>query len=234
LSTIELTERIEHPHKEEGTVNASAATGSKRKTRVKTIGFGRRLVSTLWDGLLIFFMSFILIIVIAFVEIFAASFMRDSELPITQMTFWTGIFLSLLYYVGMWTTSGQTIGKATLGIKVVGKNGKPLPVGRALLRWIGFIISGVVFSLGFLWININKQRRGWHDIIAGSYVVEADADFTDISQVEIVPSDTGKGWVWILIWVLVAISPIGLGAVSLFLLSPYVNTFITNILDFRG
>ena len=215
-------------------MNADAATESTRKVQVRTIGFGRRLVATLWDGLLIFFLSFILIIVIAFVEIFAASFMRDTELPITQMTFWTGIFLSLIYYVGMWTSSGQTVGKSTLGIKVVGKNGKPLPVGRAFLRWIGFIISGLVFSLGFLWIEFNKQRRGWHDIIAGSYVVDADADFTDISEVEIVPSDPGKGWVWILIWVLVAISPIGLGAISLFLLSPYVNRLITSILDFRG
>jgi uncharacterized RDD family membrane protein YckC len=219
------------PHKEEETVNASAATGNRRKTRVKTIGFGRRLVATLWDGLLIFFLSFMLIIAIAFIEIFAASFMRDRELPITQLTFWTGIFLSLLYYVGMWTSSGQTVGKSTLGIKIVGKNGKPLPVGRAFLRWIGFIISGAVFSLGFLWIEFSKQRRGWHDILAGSYVVDADAEFSDISEVEIVPSDPGRGWVWILIWVLLAISPIGLGALSLFVLSPYVNKFLSNLLN---
>ena len=215
-------------------MNAKVATGSRRKTRVKTIGFGRRLLSTLWDGLFVFFASFILIIAIAFVEIFAASFARDRELPITQMVFWTGLILSLFYYVGMWASSGQTIGKSTLGIKVVGKNGKPLPVGRALLRWIGFIISGVVFSLGFLWIEFSKQRRGWHDIIAGSYVVEADAEFSDIRQVEIVPSDPGKGWVWILVWVLVAISPIGLGTLSLFLLSPYINRFVTNILNSLG
>ena len=215
-------------------MNASAASESTRKVRVKTIGFGRRLVSTLWDGLFVFFASFILVIVIAIVEIFAASFARDKELPITQMVFWSGLLLSLFYYVGMWSSSGQTIGKATLGIKVVGKNGKPLSVFRALLRWIGFIISGLVFSLGFLWIEFGAKRRGWHDLLSGSYVVEDDADFSDISEVEIVPSDPARGGVWIVVWAVVAISPIGLSTLSLFVLSPYVNRFITGLLDFRG
>jgi uncharacterized RDD family membrane protein YckC len=200
------------------------------KKQVRTIGFGRRLVATLYDGLLVFFMSFILIVIISFILLFYASFNPNEEVPVVRMTFFTGILLSLFYYVGFWSTSGQTIGKATMGIKVVGPNGKPLSFWRALLRWIGFIVSAVVFSIGFIWIEFNEQRRGWHDILSGSRVIWVEDSFDDLSDVEFVPGNQGKGWVWILIWVLVAISPVGLTALSLFVLSPYINDVVMNIL----
>jgi uncharacterized RDD family membrane protein YckC len=34
-----------------------------------------------------------------------------------------GIAFSIVYYVAAWAKSGQTIGKATLGIKIVGADG---------------------------------------------------------------------------------------------------------------
>ena len=33
------------------------------------------------------------------------------------------------------------------------------------------IISAMVILLGFVWILIDKKRQGWHDKIAGTYVV---------------------------------------------------------------
>jgi len=44
---------------------------------------------------------------------------------------------------------------------------------RGLLRWAGMEISGVVLFLGYLWILIDKKKQGWHDKIAGTYVVKA-------------------------------------------------------------
>jgi uncharacterized RDD family membrane protein YckC len=41
----------------------------------------------------------------------------------------------------------------------------------AILRWIGFYISHLVFHLGFIWIFIDGRRRGWMDLIAGTVVV---------------------------------------------------------------
>ena len=41
------------------------------------------------------------------------------------------------------------------------------------MRLIGFYISGAIFYLGFIWILIDKRRRGWADLIAGTCVVEA-------------------------------------------------------------
>jgi uncharacterized RDD family membrane protein YckC len=34
-------------------------------------------------------------------------------------------------------------------------------------------ISGIVLLLGYAWVLIDKKRQGWHDKIAGTYVVRA-------------------------------------------------------------
>ena len=61
-----------------------------------------------------------------------------------------------------------------MGIRVVrDRDGGPITSGQAILRLIGYWVSGLVFCLGYLWILIDKRRRGWHDLIAGTVVVEA-------------------------------------------------------------
>jgi uncharacterized RDD family membrane protein YckC len=72
--------------------------------------------------------------------------------------------------------SGQTIGKKVLGIRVYDfRQGGSIGYGRGLLRQIGKYISGFVFGLGYLWMLWDKEKQTWHDKIAGSVVVPADA-----------------------------------------------------------
>ncbi len=59
-----------------------------------------------------------------------------------------------------------------MGIKVVSVDGGPVSVGKAFVRWIGYFVSAIVFCLGFLWIIWDKEKQGWHDKIAGTYVVK--------------------------------------------------------------
>lgn len=60
--------------------------------------------------------------------------------------------VSLLYYIGYWSRSGQTIGKMLTGLKVVWPDGVPVTIGKATLRYVGYIISAALLSLGFVWI----------------------------------------------------------------------------------
>ena len=76
------------------------------------------------------------------------------------------------YFVYFWSSSGQTPGKMIMGIKVVSVDGGPVSVGKAIVRLIGYAISGIVIYLGFLWIIWDKGKQGWHDKIAGTYVVK--------------------------------------------------------------
>ena len=43
----------------------------------------------------------------------------------------------------------------------------------AFLRYIGFVISCVVFLIGVIWAAFDAQMQGWHDKIAGTYLVKA-------------------------------------------------------------
>jgi uncharacterized RDD family membrane protein YckC len=59
-----------------------------------------------------------------------------------------------------------------IGIKVVSTDGSPITIGKAVLRYIGYIVSSLIFCLGFLWVIWDADKQGWHDKIAGTYVVK--------------------------------------------------------------
>ena len=81
--------------------------------------------------------------------------------------------LYFLYFVVMWTLSdGATLGKKIIRIKIVVVNGNNISFGRAALRFLGMILSFVPLLLGFLWAPWDKNKKAWHDYIAGTQVVE--------------------------------------------------------------
>jgi uncharacterized RDD family membrane protein YckC len=203
---------------------------------IPVIGFGRRLVASLIDMLVVGFFTFILVVALSFVillvDIFTAYKYPDREIPVDTMTLWLGLILSVIYFVGYWAKSGQTIGKTMMGIRIVGADGATISWGKALLRYVGYIISGLVLSLGFLWLAFDRKRQGWHDKIAGTYVLQADEDrFTGSDGVELVPTDQGKGWIWLVLWFVVAlVMPAGLFS-SLLILGPAMRRIVSNILN---
>lgn len=85
------------------------------------------------------------------------------------------LFLVLLavfgYYVYPTSKYGQTLGKKAKHIKVITTQGKLPSLGRTIFREaIGKSIARV-FGIGFFWILIDEQHRGWHDLLAGTLVV---------------------------------------------------------------
>ncbi len=80
--------------------------------------------------------------------------------------------LSLAYHVLGWSLFGATVGKAFFGLRVVrASDGGPVGWPRALLRWVGYMVSALPLGLGFLAIALDPRRRGWHDRIAGTVVM---------------------------------------------------------------
>lgn len=75
------------------------------------------------------------------------------------------------YFVFFWTFIGQTPGKYFMGVKIITMDGKPLRLHHSILRYAGYYASALLFGLGFLWILVDDQRRGWHDRLAGTCVV---------------------------------------------------------------
>ena len=83
--------------------------------------------------------------------------------------------VSIGYFPWFWVKGGATPGMRIFNLRVVrDRDGGPIGWSEAFLRLVGFWVSSIVFYLGFAWILIDKRRRGWHDIIAGTVMVQPD------------------------------------------------------------
>lgn len=88
-----------------------------------------------------------------------------------KMVWIPGMLVSGAYFVFFWVKQdGQTLGKKLLAIKVVKEKGK-LDFATAVIRYIGYIISGLILNLGFIWAAFDGKKQGWHDKMAGTIVV---------------------------------------------------------------
>jgi uncharacterized RDD family membrane protein YckC len=81
------------------------------------------------------------------------------------------LLLPVLYDVLLWAYGG-TLGQRALGLKVVNaQTGGNLGLARSLLRYVGMIISSIPIYLGLIWAGFDPRKQGWHDKIAGSFVL---------------------------------------------------------------
>ena len=84
-----------------------------------------------------------------------------------------GIGIVCNYFLFFFTSTGQTIGKRLMGLRVVSASGGRLSFGRATLRLAGYVLSALPMYLGFFAMLTDDRRRAWHDRIAGSVVIYA-------------------------------------------------------------
>jgi uncharacterized RDD family membrane protein YckC len=82
-----------------------------------------------------------------------------------------GTWAPAIYALFFWSTTGQTPGKAMMGVRVVRLDGKPIGLWTAVRRIVGYGLSLAAFGVGFLFILSDDRRQGWHDKIAGTCVV---------------------------------------------------------------
>ena len=77
----------------------------------------------------------------------------------------------LVYLLFFWVVAGQTPGKRVMGLRVVRMNGTRITLLVGLRRLLGYLACFLSLGIGFFWVLIDEQRRGWHDKIAGTCVV---------------------------------------------------------------
>ncbi len=93
------------------------------------------------------------------------------RLPLAPMALFfvllNGGYLALLTGAG-----GQTIGKMAFDLKVVGRDGDPVPMSTAIVRTLVLLLSAVPAGLGLLSILFDAGRRGLHDRLSHTRVIE--------------------------------------------------------------
>lgn len=84
---------------------------------------------------------------------------------------WQMLILGVLI-VGCQSLWHTTPGKWLMGIKIVDAKTFETPSRlHFLLRFFAYIPAALPAMVGLLWVSFNKQRRGWHDYIAGTVVI---------------------------------------------------------------
>ena len=136
-------------------------TVNMEKEQTKYAGFWKRLAAYLVD----YFIIGIICWIISLIGVF-------------------GNFLSFLilavFLIGFWSATGQTPGKAVVGIKIVRLDGTNIGLGNAVLRFIGYIISSIIFLIGFLMIGWHGEKRGLHDLIAATAVINVPSIISEM------------------------------------------------------
>ena len=212
--------------------NFGQATGQT----VQVIGFGRRFLAYLIDAILVSIVGNVVGVVVGLVIGLGGAAVGGSSEDVGAaaqlVAGCLGFLIGVGYYVGFWATTGQTPGKMALGIKVISVDGSPVSWGKAGLRYLGYIVSGLVLALGFIWIAFDPQRQGWHDKIAGTYVVRKETNFSAADAVTFVPSDSGSNAAIIIVALLgvFIILPICIIAILL-LLGPVIGNVFSNIVE---
>jgi uncharacterized RDD family membrane protein YckC len=77
----------------------------------------------------------------------------------------------LLWWWGSVSIVGRTPVMALVGLKVVSRDGSPIRTGRALLRTLVLPFSLGLFGAGLLLSLIDRERRAFHDLVAGTALV---------------------------------------------------------------
>ena len=121
--------------------------------------FGVRLVAAIIDGVIVFVVGSVIGLILG------GGGRGLGLLP--ALAYFT-------YFEG--TSSGQTVGKRAMNIRVVDFNtGTTIGHGRAAIRWVFRLVSFFVCLLGYLWMLWDKEKQTWHDKVSGAVVVPTDA-----------------------------------------------------------
>lgn len=137
-------------------------------------GFFRRLLAFIVDLFVLALFSLLLFRLsrIGFRVGMAAHQRAISWEMVEQMFRMVGVACLVLvcsYFVVL-HADGQTVGKWVMGLRVVNARREAIGYGRALLRGIAGVLTAPLV-IGYLRILWQREKRGWHDSLAGTWVI---------------------------------------------------------------
>jgi uncharacterized RDD family membrane protein YckC len=141
-------------------------------------------LATFWQRLLAFIIDYLLMVIIVVV----GCYNFDQYLPfrmanldidnmrqreVLQVIFSAVFFIyHFLFYI---SPLKGTLGQYLFKIIVVDADGKPISLGKAVIRSVCKVLSFNIFFLGFISVIFSKYRQSFHDALAKTYVVSKDA-----------------------------------------------------------
>jgi uncharacterized RDD family membrane protein YckC len=131
---------------------------------------GRRLLSMLYEGLVVFS---VLLIGFLLPQIVLSGF----GMNLTGKLLWLHVVvLLMLYFLWCWLNGGQTLPMKTWKLRISSQDGSPLRPAQGLLRYLAAWPSILLFGAGLFWAIFDKDRQFLHDRIAGTWITHAEND----------------------------------------------------------
>ncbi|MBL0741723.1 RDD family protein [Chryseolinea lacunae] len=89
---------------------------------------------------------------------------------IAQLVFWV---IQILYHTLMESSKYQgSVGKIVLGLKVTDLEGNKLDFGKAFVRNLCKVVSGLILCIGYIMAGLTEKKQALHDMIASTLVVK--------------------------------------------------------------
>ncbi|MCW8894895.1 MAG: RDD family protein [Sulfurimonas sp.] len=137
------------------------------KTKVEYASFIARWIAFTIDNAL--FAIFTIILIFPFPD-FENSFNVGLYRIFTTLIL---IFLMITFWVKF---DGATPGKKIMKIKIVDADTlQTIDYKQGTIRFLGYILSSIIFLFGFLMVIFRKRKQGLHDIVSNTIVVNSDS-----------------------------------------------------------
>ena len=173
-------------------------------------GLWRRFAASVVDGLVTGVLSYALLIPLMLAFGMSLSSLAENELAgagasvtFLILNYAISFGVPMLYFAWMHSSGTQaSLGKMAVGAKVVRTNGEPIGFGRALLRYLAYLLF-VLFTCGLgvlisgLMVAFTERKQALHDMLCDTLVVDKWA-YTDRPEWQ----ERGLGTVTVVILVL--------------------------------
>lgn len=144
-------------------------------------GFWKRAAALFIDSMVVGF-AYYIVMIAAMLVVGVGAFTMIGNDPTAGSTALLGMMgvvyllypvISAAYYAGFESSSKQaTLGKMAVGIKVVDSEGRRLSLKHALGRWLSAGLNYLTLYIGYLMAAFTDRKRGLHDMVAGTLVVD--------------------------------------------------------------
>jgi uncharacterized RDD family membrane protein YckC len=149
--------------------DTDTALDTKLQEDVPYVGLMTRLISWAVDFLLI---NLVAIITGLGAQLIASIFPITHNLKPLLVAIAGGVYVlwTAAYFVGFWSTTGQTPGARVMQVRLVSATGERVKPVRASVRWIGMSLAMIPLPWGF--VPIPFKRLGFPDWLAHTRVIE--------------------------------------------------------------
>ncbi|HEV7207044.1 MAG TPA: RDD family protein [Jatrophihabitans sp.] len=156
---------------------AALVSGEGVRLTLRSAGVGSRIIAALID-LAVQFGAFLVISTLDVVLVGQADLAAIQAVVITEVV----LILAGYPIVMEWLTKGRTVGKISMGLRVVRDDGGPVGFRHALVRGLAGLLlekPGVAFPLttvaGLLTISLSSREKRIGDMMAGTVVLNERA-----------------------------------------------------------